>query len=140
MGFSTTRRVLASVVSLALLGVVPGAAIAEVKTIHAVEVQDGDGYTRILLRGAEDAVYTAFLREDPPRLIVELPDAVFEGVSTPIQVGNGLVQDVTLGAFGDPKADHAMARVSIALAQVADYEVVPEGDVISPKFWSPSAW
>jgi type IV pilus assembly protein PilQ len=131
MGFSTTRRVLASVVGLALFGVVPGTATAEVKTIRAVDVQDGDGYTRILLRGAQDATYTAFVREDPPRLIVELPGAVFEGVSTPIPVGNDLVQDVTLGAFGNPGSDQSMARVSIALTRVADYEVVPEGDVIA---------
>jgi type IV pilus assembly protein PilQ len=131
MGFSTTRRALASVVGLALFGVVPGAATAEVKTIRAVEVQDGDGSTRVLLRGAEDATYTAFVLQDPPRLIVELPDTVFEGVSTPISVDNGLVQDVTLGAFNDPETAHSMARVSIALAQAADYEVVPEGDLIS---------
>src|SRR5262245_20728912 len=131
MGFSTTGRVLAAVVGLALFGVVPGAATAEVKTIRAVEVQDGDGSTRILLRGAENAKYTAFVREDPPRLIVELPDAVFVGVTTPIPVDNGLVRDVTLGALGDAKTDLSMARVSIALAELADYEVVPEGDVMA---------
>ena len=46
-----------------------------------------NGATRILLRGAQDATYTAFVHQDPPRLIVELPDARFEGVSSPIPVG-----------------------------------------------------
>jgi type IV pilus assembly protein PilQ len=131
MGNSTTRRALAFVVGLGLFAVGPRAANAEVKTIHAVEVQDGDGVTRVLLRGAADAAYTAFLREDPPRLIVELPDVAFQDVSTPIEVDNGLVKDVTLGAFGDPETAHSMARVSIALASAAEYEVVPDGDVIA---------
>jgi len=131
MGFSATRRVLASIVGLALLGVVPSTAIAEIKTIHAVEVQDGDGSTRILLRGAQDATYTAFVHQDPPRLIVELPDARFEGVSSPIEVENGLVQNVDLSAFGNPEQGSSMARVSIALSKLADYEVLPEGDVIA---------
>jgi type IV pilus assembly protein PilQ len=71
------------------------------------------------------------MREDPPRLIIELPDVAFEGVNTPISVKNGLVEDVTLGAFGDVKAGHNMARVSIALATTAEYEVKPQGDEIS---------
>jgi hypothetical protein len=97
---------LRAVAALALAALPPQARAlgAEVKTISAVEVQNDAGVTRIVLRGAKDAIYTAFMREDPPRLIIELPDVAFEGVSTPISVKNGLVEDVNLGAFGDVKA------------------------------------
>jgi type IV pilus assembly protein PilQ len=124
---------LRAVAALALVAIAPEAWAlgTEVKTISAVEVQNDAGVTRIVLRGAKDAIYTAFMREDPPRLIIELPDVAFEGVNTPISVKNGLVEDVTLGAFGDVKAGHNMARVSIALAKAAEYEVKPQGDEIA---------
>jgi type IV pilus assembly protein PilQ len=130
---SLTMWTLRAVAALALAAIPPQARAlgADVKTISAVEVQNDAGVTRIILRGAKDAIYTAFMREDPPRLIIELPDVAFEGVNTPISVKNGLVEDVTLGAFGDVKAGHNMARVSIALAQAAEYEVKPQGDEIA---------
>jgi len=130
---SLTMWTLRAVAALALAAMPPQARAlgADVKTISAVEVQNDAGVTRIVLRGAKDAIYTAFMREDPPRLIIELPDVAFENVNTPISVKNGLVEDVTLGAFGDVKAGHNMARVSIALAKAAEYEVKPQGDEIS---------
>ncbi len=131
---SLTTWTLRAVAALALAALPPQARAlgAEVKTISAVEVQNDAGVTRIVLRGAKDAIYTAFMREDPPRLIIELPDVAFEGVSTPISVKNGLVEDVNLGAFGDVKAGHNMARVTIALASTgAEYEVKPQGDEIA---------
>ena len=132
-GVSLMTWTLRTVAAVALAAMLPGAQAlgAETKTISAVEVQGGeDGVTRIVLRGAKDAIYTAFMREDPPRLILELPDVAFEGVATPISVKNGLVEDVTLGAFGDAKAGHGMARVSIALAKASEYEVKPQGEEI----------
>jgi type IV pilus assembly protein PilQ len=101
---------------------------ADTKTISSVEVQEQDGVTRIILRGAEDPIYTAFMREDPPRLIVELPDVIFSGVKSPIRVENGMVNHVTLGAFGDPRVALSMARVSVGLTRDAEYELLPDGD------------
>jgi type IV pilus assembly protein PilQ len=130
---SLTMWTLRAVAALALAAIPPQAWAlgAEVKTISAVEVQNDGGVTRIVLRGAKDAIYTAFMKDNPPRLIIELPDVNFENVNTPISVKNGLVNEVTLGAFGDVKAGHNMARVSIALAKTAEYEVKPQGDEIA---------
>jgi len=100
----------------------------DVKTITEVEVQEEDGVTQILLRGAEDPIYTAFLRDDPPRLIVELPDVTFDGIETPLHVANGLVKDVALAAFGDPRVSPSMARISIGLQNEAEYEILPNGN------------
>ena len=100
----------------------------DVKTITDVEVQEEDGVTQIILRGAEDPIYTAFLRDDPRRLIVELPDVTFDGIETPLQVANGLVKDVALAAFGDPRVSPSMARISIGLQNEAEYEILPDGN------------
>ena len=126
---------------LVLAGMLPAASLpaVESKTISAVDVQQEEGgVTRIVLSGAEDPIYTAFIREDPRRLIVEMPDVVFNGVPTPVRVGNGVVSSVMLGAFGDPRVALSMARVSIGLEGEVDYELLPDSDKlvieIRPKF------
>ncbi|MEE8557149.1 MAG: type IV pilus secretin PilQ [Myxococcota bacterium] len=106
------------------------AASAAVQVISRIEVQEQDGLTRIVLHGARDAVYTAFMLSSPPRLLLDLPDVVFKGVQTPIKVQNGLVGEITLGAFGDPGSSPSMARMSIGLQSAAEYEVIPRGDTV----------
>ena len=127
---SANVRVLAFVAACTVVAVssAPTILAADTKMISSVEVQELDGVTRIVLRGAEDPIYTAFKREDPPRLIVELPDVEFSGIDSPLRVNNGVVNDVTLGAFGDPRVALSMARVTVALAQDVEYELMPEGD------------
>ena len=133
MGISFSRGVLGAVAGLALVATLPTshATADEPQTISTVEVHDDEGVTRIVLRGAEDPIYTAFMREDPPRLIIELPDVVFEGIDTPLRVENGLVNEVTFGAFGDPRVARTMARVSIGLARESEYDVLPgDGELV----------
>jgi type IV pilus assembly protein PilQ len=123
------RRSLMLAAAFAVLA--PLYARAEPQTISAVEVQEAEGVTRVVLRGARDPIYTAFMREDPARLIIEMPEVGFNGVGSPIAVNNGLVKEVSLGAFGDPRVSLSMARVSIALAKAADYTLVPAGDELT---------
>jgi len=101
--------------------------LSQTQSVNEVSVEESDGVTRIVLRGGRDYVYTAFMREDPPRLIVELPDVIFDGVSSPIEVNNELVSRVTLGSLGDPSVSLSQARVSIELAQLAEYQLTPKG-------------
>jgi type IV pilus assembly protein PilQ len=101
-----------------------------VQAISHVEVEKGKGVTRVILRGARDPIYTAFMLSDPPRLLLDLPDVVFDGVETPIRVDGEVVGEITLGAFGDPRVSPSMARVSIGLRSESDYEVIPNGDQV----------
>jgi hypothetical protein len=135
------NRVYRIFAGLVLAGLLPAASLlaVESKTISAVHVQQEEGgVTRIVLSGAEDPIYTAFTREDPRRLIIEMPDVVFNGVPTPVRVENGVVNSVMLGAFGDPRVALSMARVSIGLEGEVDYELFPDGDnlviEIRPRF------
>jgi hypothetical protein len=108
----------------------PSLALADVQAISHVEVEKGKGVTRVILRGARDPIYTAFMLSDPPRLLLDLPDVVFDGVETPIRVDGEVVGEITLGAFGDPRVSPSMARVSIGLRSESDYEVIPNGDQV----------
>ncbi len=142
MGSSIKRRVVSLVAALALVASVyaTDGLARDVKTVTEVEVQEEQGMTRIILRGATDPIYTAFLREDPPRLIIELPDVMFDGVETPIRVDNGVIKDVTLAAFGDPQVSSSMARISLGLADESEYELIPNGDelIIQVRSLAPS--
>ncbi len=133
MGISCMRRVLWTSAWLVLAAaMVPDtAAVAgETQTISEVDVHEEDGVTRITMKGVHHPIYTAFMREDPRRLIIELPDVVFDGIDTPISVQNGLVSEVALNSIGDPSL-RAMMRVSVALTGEAEYEVLPrDGEVI----------
>jgi type IV pilus assembly protein PilQ len=103
----------------------------ETQTISAVAVQVQDGVTRITMKGADQPIYTAFMREDPRRLIIELPDVTFKGIDTPIRVENGLLSTVELSAIGDAERARSMMRVSVGLLRDADYEVTPgNGEVV----------
>ena len=130
MGSSIKRRVVSLAAALALVASLSArdGFARDVKTITEVEVREEQGMTRIILRGATDPIYTAFLREDPPRLIIELPDVMLDRVETPIRIDNGVVNDVTLAAFGDPQVSSSMVRISVGLADESEYELIPNGD------------
>jgi hypothetical protein len=130
MGISIRRRVVSLAAGLGLAASLSATDVfaRDVKTITAVEVQEEEGLTRLILRGADNPIYTAFLRQDPPRLIIELPDVTFKGIETPLRVQNGVVNNVTLAAFGDPQISPSMARISIGLDRESEYELLPNGN------------
>ncbi|MFQ5513085.1 MAG: type IV pilus secretin PilQ [Myxococcota bacterium] len=105
-----------------------GVRAADGGTITDVEVQQEEGVTRVILRGAEDPIYTAFMREDPAQLIIELPDVSFDGIDMPVAVRNALVRDVALAAIDAPRVSSRVARVSISLVREAEYEILPGGN------------
>jgi type IV pilus assembly protein PilQ len=130
MGNSVNRRLFGAIVLGLVLAIVPRFELwaDQTQTISSVEVQTEDGVTRVVLGGAEDVMYTAFLAADPHRLILDLPNVLFDGVETPIRVNDGIVTDVVLGSFGDTGLPSSVARVSIGLAGTSEYEVVPQGE------------
>ena len=130
MGNSVKRRVFGAVVLGLALAIVPRFELwaDQTKTISSVQVQTDDGVTRVVLAGAKDVMYTAFLAENPRRLILDLPNVLFDGVETPIRVDDGIVTDVVLGSFGDAGLPSSVARVSIGLSAISEYEVVPQAE------------
>ena len=66
-------------------------------SISKVVVEKQGEVTRIVLRGPKQPVYTAFMRSNPSRLVVELPDVGVSTEQSPIEVGDGLVDEITLG-------------------------------------------
>jgi type IV pilus assembly protein PilQ len=130
MSNSVKWRVFGAIVLGLVLAIAPGTELraGQTRTISSVDVQTDGGTTRVALVGAEDVMYTAFLGEEPERLIIDLPDVLFDGVETPIPVNDGVVTDIVLGAFGDAASASSVARVSIGLSGTSEYELIPDGD------------
>ncbi|NRA04262.1 MAG: type IV pilus secretin PilQ [Myxococcales bacterium] len=124
----------------ALLTVGSAMAGEEVKdTISDVEVRQSHGTTQIVLRGAEEPIYTAFMREDPPGLVVELYDVTFEGMESPMLVSDGTVQEIAFGEYGDGAIGAVLGRMTVGLAHDSEYEVIPSGSDLVVKIW-PRNW
>ena len=129
MGFSIGRCAVIAAAVLSLAGILPvGDAVGQAaNTITALEVQEDGTLTRIVLSGAEDPIYTAFMREDPPRLIIELPNVTFEGIDTPQSVRNGVVREIDVEALGEPGVSPSLTRISIILEAESEYDLIPNG-------------
>jgi type IV pilus assembly protein PilQ len=115
----------ATLVALALPG--KWASGADTQTLSEVDVEQGDGTTRIVLGGLRNPVYTAFLREDPPRLVIELSEVKAEGVTSPIAAGGALVGDVQVEKVEDTRLGVSMTRVTVNLVGDVDHTVTPDG-------------
>ena len=140
MRVSSRRGLGATAALVALLAA--GSAIAEqgIKdTISDVEVRQGHGMTQIVLRGADEPIYTAFMREDPPGLVVELYDVSFEGVESPMQVRDSNVRQIAFGEYGDGEIGAVLGRMTVDLVRDSDYEVIPSGSEVVVKVW-PRNW
>jgi len=88
--------------------------------------REGDA-TLITLMGVEDAVFTAFEQPDGDGVLVDLTDVSAADISGPIVVGDGLVDEIELSAFGSGDGE-PMTRVSISVVKSADFEVTPSSD------------
>ncbi|MFZ5470861.1 MAG: AMIN domain-containing protein, partial [Myxococcota bacterium] len=91
-------------------------------TISRVEVK---GFT-IEISGSKKPSFTTFTMTDPPRLVIDLSEAVFSGVPSEMQVNNGTVTAVKTASYGSE--DSAIARVLIGFAKEAETDITTEGD------------
>src|SRR5688572_30611688 len=98
-------KVLAAVLALSL----PALAQEKVdlNTISRVEVKGGV----IEIQGNKKPNFTTFTMTDPPRLVIDISEAVFAGVKEEIPVGNGVVTGIRTASYGSEAA--AIARVLI---------------------------
>jgi len=85
--------------------------------------KDGDA-SRVILVGPADPVYTAFLREEPAAVVVDVAGVVSREDLQPVSVFDGLVEQVSVSSF-DEGGEDATTRVEVLLSQDATYEVEP---------------
>ncbi|WP_426751008.1 AMIN domain-containing protein [Myxococcus sp. Y35] len=112
-----------------LLGVVlvPFAALAQapavnLNTITAVQVNGGT----VTITGTQKPNFTTFTMTDPPRLVIDISEAVFSEVPEEIQVGNGTVTGIRTASYGSDAS--SIARVLIGYAREVEADIQAQGN------------
>ncbi|ATB47064.1 AMIN domain-containing protein [Corallococcus macrosporus DSM 14697] len=112
-----------------LLGMVlvPFVALAQapatnLNTITAVEVRGGT----VTITGTQKANFTTFTMTDPPRLVIDISEATFSGVSDEIQVGNGTVTGIRTASYGSEAS--SIARVLIGYEREVEADIQATGN------------
>jgi hypothetical protein len=102
----------AAVVTLLAVGLLPLVAWAqegkvELNTITGVQVSGGT----VQIVGSKKPNFTTFTMSDPPRLVIDISEAVFSGVQDEIAVSNGVITGIRTASYGSDES--AIARVLI---------------------------
>ncbi|WNG38466.1 AMIN domain-containing protein [Archangium violaceum] len=120
----------AIVVALLACVLVPGLALAQegqasagnLNTITGVNVRGGT----VEIVGTKKPNFTTFTMTDPPRLVIDISEAVFSGVKEDISVGNGTITAIRTASYGSD--DSAIARVLIGFEREVDPDIQATGN------------
>ncbi|QRK07866.1 AMIN domain-containing protein [Archangium violaceum] len=110
---------------------VPGLALAQegqapaqgnLNTITGVNVRGGT----VEIVGTKKPNFTTFTMTDPPRLVIDISEAVFSGVKEDISVGNGTITAIRTASYGSDES--AIARVLIGFERDVDPDIQATGN------------
>ena len=93
----------------------------QLNTITRVEVKGGS----IEIVGDRKPNFTTFTMTDPPRLVIDISEAVFSGVPDEMQVGNGIVTGIRTASYGSDES--AIARVLIGFERDVETDLQTDG-------------
>jgi colicin import membrane protein len=120
------------VICVALLAclLVPALALAQegapaqgnLNTITGVTVRGGT----VEITGTKKPNFTTFTMTDPPRLVIDISEAVFSGVKEDITVGNGTITAIRTASYGSDES--AIARVLIGFERDVDPDIQANGN------------
>ncbi|MGD0624329.1 MAG: type IV pilus secretin PilQ [Thermodesulfobacteriota bacterium] len=97
-------------------------------SIQKIEVTETDKGSRVIIEGSRAFEYSAFKLENPPRVVVDLPQAELGNLGGPIEVQNGIVNVIRSTQVEDPQK--VGARVEIGLEQNLEYNLTSEGNLL----------
>ncbi|MFL5358349.1 AMIN domain-containing protein [Archangium sp.] len=122
------------VICVALLAclLVPALALAQegaaaqgnLNTITGVTVRGGT----VEIVGTKKPNFTTFTMTDPPRLVIDISEAVFSGVKEDITVGNGTITAIRTASYGSDES--AIARVLIGFERDVDPDIQANGNAL----------
>ncbi len=119
----------AVVVSLLACVLVPFLALAQeaqapgnLNTITSVSVRGGT----VEIVGTKKPNFTTFTMTDPPRLVIDISEAVFSGVKEDMAVGNGTISGIRTASYGSDES--AIARVLIGYEREVETDIQASGN------------
>jgi type IV pilus assembly protein PilQ len=111
------------------------AATGEAYSIQRIEVSKTDSGDRVSIEGSKSFEYTVFRLSNPPRVVIDLPNARLGKLAGPVEVRDGTINVIQNRQIEDPQ--RRGARVEIGLDQVVEYDVVSEGNFLYINFGKP---
>ncbi len=112
--------VMVPALALAQEGQAPG----NLNTITGVNVTGG----RVEIVGTKKPNFTTFTMTDPPRLVIDISEAVFSGVGEEITVGNGTITGIRTASYGSDES--AIARVLIGYEREVETDIQASGNAL----------
>ena len=101
---------------------------ADPNVVTSVEVTERGSSVDVTVRGSKPPSFTTFSLVDPPRFVIDLSEATFDGVKRKVG-GVGAVKEVNAIAFGE--GVHATARLTVTfLGDVEPPDVQAAGNVL----------
>jgi hypothetical protein len=100
---------------------------ADLNTISSVQASGGT----VTITGTRKPNFTTFTMTDPPRLVIDISEAVFAGVPEEITVGNGTVTGIRTASYGSDQ--NAIARVLIGYEQDVETDIAAVGNQLVVK-------
>jgi hypothetical protein len=116
IGLSLLVCVLVPVVALAQEGK------ADLNTITSVTVKGGT----VEIVGTKKPNFTTFTMTDPPRLVIDISEAVFSGVKEDQAVGNGTISGIRTAIYGSDES--SIARVLIGYEREVETDIQATGN------------
>ncbi|MBZ4415578.1 AMIN domain-containing protein [Myxococcus sp. RHSTA-1-4] len=95
---------------------------ADLNTISGVQVNGGT----VTINGTKKPNFTTFTMTDPPRLVIDISEAVFSNVPEEMQVGNGTVTGIRTASYGSDAS--AIARVLIGYEREVETDIQANGN------------
>ncbi|NOK11535.1 AMIN domain-containing protein [Corallococcus exercitus] len=118
-------------VSLLGLWLVPLVALAQqpadFNTITSVTVNGGT----VEITGSKKPDFNSFTMTDPPRLVIDVSGAVFQGVAEEQPVGNGTVTGIRTQAYGTESS--SIARILIGYEREVETDIQSSGNKLVVK-------
>lgn len=100
----------------------------ELNAMGALTVSEEEDGTYIRIQGTQEATFSVFKLDDPPRLFVDLSNSRLATGEEKQEVRNGVISRVGLIEFED--AFQTMARLIISFDKAAHYDVRTEGEAV----------
>ena len=101
---------------------------SNVNAVDALSVEEADDGTYIRIQGSEEATFSVFKLDDPPRLFVDLSNSTLAGEELSEQIYNGVISEVGVIDFEDGFQE--VARLVVGFEEPAHYDVRTDGNEV----------
>ena len=100
--------------------------------LEGIGVQEIEGGKKVVILGSKPMSYTAFMLNDPSRLIIDIHNIDFGEIRPSLNVENSMIKTINTHMFGEDTGN--VGRIEIEIVDGVEYELDSLGSTIYAKF------